>query len=68
MKQINGKELIRLLRKHGWETHSSKGSHFKLKKPGCEHALIIPIHGNKPLKSGILSKILRDAGISIKEL
>ncbi len=55
-KQMSGKEVIAMLKKNGWEYVKTKGgSHQKFVKK--EKSLIIPVHGNKPLKIGTLKSI-----------
>jgi predicted RNA binding protein YcfA (HicA-like mRNA interferase family) len=63
MKAVSGKEKCRILERNGWELFKTSGSHHKYGKIGNPAILIIPIHGNKPLRIGILSKILKDAGL-----
>ncbi|MCF6365273.1 MAG: type II toxin-antitoxin system HicA family toxin [Bacteroidales bacterium] len=55
-KQMSGKEVIAMLKKNGWEHVKTKGgSHQKFVKN--EKSIIIPVHGNKPLKIGTYNAI-----------
>jgi predicted RNA binding protein YcfA (HicA-like mRNA interferase family) len=71
-RDINGEELIKKLRKLGYEISRQTGSHVRLtqSKEGKEYHLTIPYH--KSLKVGTLSNILNDVaehlGISRDEL
>jgi mRNA interferase HicA len=59
-------ELYRLLLKDGWHPISQKGSHVKMKhdkKPGI---LIFPDHGSQEVGKGLERKLLKDAGINLK--
>jgi predicted RNA binding protein YcfA (HicA-like mRNA interferase family) len=64
LKQISGKELIRLLRRHGWTVLRVHGSHHVMGKPGSVVRLSVPLHGNKPLKIGLARHLLKMAGLS----
>jgi len=66
MKAISGKELARLVEKSGWTLARVNGSHHIYCKPGNTVRLSIPVHGNQPLKIGLLKHLLKQAGITIK--
>ena len=68
MKSISGKELAKILEVHGWDFLRARGSHHIYGKPGSVVRLSIPIHGNKPLKSGLLRHLLKMANIEESEL
>jgi predicted RNA binding protein YcfA (HicA-like mRNA interferase family) len=68
MKSISGKELVKILEGHGWHLLRVRGSHHIYGKPGSVVRLSIPIHSNKPLKSGLLIHLLKMAGIDENEL
>ena len=63
MKAISGKDLAKLVEKHGWSLLRVHGSHHIYGKPGTVVRLSIPIHGHKPLKRGLLKHLLKMAGI-----
>ncbi|MGH9651810.1 MAG: type II toxin-antitoxin system HicA family toxin, partial [Terriglobales bacterium] len=58
-----GKDLARLLERSGWKLLRIQGSHHIYGKPGSGVRLSIPIHGNRPLKIGLLKHLLKLAGI-----
>jgi predicted RNA binding protein YcfA (HicA-like mRNA interferase family) len=68
MKSISGKELAKILEGYGWNFLRVRGSHHIYGKPESVVRLSIPIHGNKPLKSGLLRHLLKMAGIDENEL
>lgn len=68
MKAISGKTLARLLEKKGWELRRVKGSHHVYAKGGTPVRISVPIHGNKPLKIGLLKHLMKVAGIDEDEL
>ena len=68
MRTISGKEFIRLIEKRGWHLKRIKGSHHVYMKVGSPVRLSVPVHGNKPLKVGLLKHFMKIAGISEEEL
>jgi predicted RNA binding protein YcfA (HicA-like mRNA interferase family) len=68
MKSLSGKDLSKLLEKNGWQLLRIQGSHHIYGKPNNVVRLSIPIHGNKPLKTGLQKHLLNSAGIPEEEL
>lgn len=68
MKSLSGKQLARLLEEHGWTLMRVQGSHHIYAKPGRSERISVPIHGNTPLKVGLLRHLLKMAGIDDSEL
>ena len=64
MKAISGKELIRILERHGWVLLRIHGSHHIYGKPNTVVRLSVPVHGNRPLKIGLLQHLTKAAGLS----
>lgn len=62
---MNGKAIIKILKKAGWRHVSIHGSHHKLKKEGYL-PIVVPVHGSKDLKPGTLKNIERITGIKLK--
>lgn len=60
-------ELIRLLRKHGFEEVRSKGSHRIMKNRSNGKMTIVPMH-KWDLPKGTLLAILKQAGIDKEDL
>ncbi len=58
-----GKEVVRILRKHGFDQVSQKGSHQKWRHSNGRQ-VIVPIHGNKPIPIGTLKSIVEGAGLT----
>ena len=65
---ITSKELIRVLKKIGFEEHHQKGSHLTLKRSSDKRRVVVPVHPGKALKIGTLKGILDDVGLSKEEL
>ncbi|MFW5847048.1 MAG: type II toxin-antitoxin system HicA family toxin [Nanoarchaeota archaeon] len=62
--QLNAKDLIKILKKLGFETIRQKGSHIFLRHTDGR-TTVIPMHPGEKLDRGLLNKILRkDVGIT----
>lgn len=68
MKQITGKALARAVEKRGWVLLRVAGSHHIYGRSGSVVRLSIPIHGNKPLKSGLAAHLMKMAGCEPDEV
>jgi predicted RNA binding protein YcfA (HicA-like mRNA interferase family) len=68
MKQISGKDFARLLQQKGWALKRTNGSHHIFAKSGHIERISVPIHGNKPLKFGLLRHQMKIADIHESEL
>jgi predicted RNA binding protein YcfA (HicA-like mRNA interferase family) len=68
MKSLSGKDLARLVESHGWQLLRIHGSHHIYGKSGNIVRLSIPIHGNKPLKIGLLKHLVKMAGLQEGDL
>jgi len=64
MKAISGKEFAKILERQGWSLLRVQGSHHIYGKAGSDVRLSVPIHGNRPLKTGLLRHLLKMAGIT----
>lgn len=64
----SGKQTIRMLRRAGFFVARIKGSHHILShQDDPTRIVIVPVHGNQPLKPGTLSGIIKQAGLSVEE-
>ncbi len=68
MKAVSGRELARLVERRGWTLLRVNGSHHIYGRAGSIVRLSIPMHGNKPLKVGLLRHLLKLAEIAEEEL
>jgi predicted RNA binding protein YcfA (HicA-like mRNA interferase family) len=68
MKPASGKALKKALERHGWILRRVNGSHHIYGKDGNVVRLSVPVHGNKPLKAGLLAHLLKQAGLSEDDL
>jgi len=63
---ISGKDLLKFLKKKGFEVIRVKGSHHFLKHENG-NCTTVPVHKNENIGIGLLLKILRDCDISKKD-
>lgn len=68
MRHLSGKELCRVLERHGWTLARIKGAHYIYKRAGAPRPIPVPVHGNKDLKAGTQSSIMREAGLTDEHL
>ncbi|MDL5050599.1 type II toxin-antitoxin system HicA family toxin [Oscillatoria amoena NRMC-F 0135] len=65
--RLKGKELIQILKTHGFEHVRTRGSHFSMRHPDGRYT-VIPIHAGETIGTGLLLKIMKDAEISKDDL
>jgi predicted RNA binding protein YcfA (HicA-like mRNA interferase family) len=68
VKIVSGQDFAKLLEKKGWELRRTKGSHHIYVKAGNPARISVPVHGNSPLKIGLLRHLMKIAGIDESEL
>ena len=68
MKAISGKEFAKILERHGWSLLRLQGSHHIYGKSGSDVRLSVPIHSNRPLKTGLLRHLMKLAGVTEADL
>ena len=68
MKSVSGKDIARVLERHGWTLLRIHGSHHIYGKSGSVVRLSIPIHANKSLKIGLLKHLVKMAGLQESDL
>jgi predicted RNA binding protein YcfA (HicA-like mRNA interferase family) len=59
MRAIAGREFARMIERRGWQLLRISGSHHIYGKPGSIVRLSVPIHGNRPLKTGPLRHLAK---------
>jgi predicted RNA binding protein YcfA (HicA-like mRNA interferase family) len=66
-RQITGRELIAILRRHGFEIDRQSGSHVILiHRDG--RRVTVPVHAGKTLGKGLLRSIMNDARLTSDDL
>lgn len=63
--RLSGKEMVNFLEKQGFGVIRVRGSHHFMERG--DQRTSVPVHGNRPLKTGTLRSILRDIGMSPSE-
>lgn len=65
-RNVKGKQLIKVLKKLGFEDYGQKGSHVRLEHPDGRWTQVA-VHP-KPIPQGTLRTILRQVEVATKEL
>ena len=60
-------EVVRILERHGFDRVRQSGSHLILRHPDGRR-VTVPMHKSKDLGRGLLSRIMKDADLSIEDL
>ena len=68
MKQVSGRELAQIVQRRGWTLARVHGSHHVFTMAGRRERIVIPIHGNQPLKKGLLRSLMKIAGLQDEDL
>ena len=68
MKQVSGREFSRVVQQRGWQPARVHGSHHIFTMSGRRERLVIPIHGNRPLKTGLLRSLMKIVGLEEGDL
>jgi predicted RNA binding protein YcfA (HicA-like mRNA interferase family) len=68
VKQVSGLELAQLVKRRGWTLARVHGSHHIFTMPGRRERIVIPIHGNRPLKVGLLRSLMKIANLKESDL
>lgn len=66
-KTFTPKQIVRILEQNGFRFIRSKGSHFIFRKNMTNQRVIVPMH-HKDLPKGTLNEILKQAGLSKKDI
>jgi len=68
VKQVSGRELAQAIQRRGWTLARVHGSHHVFTMAGRRERIVIPIHGNQPLKKGLLRALMKIAGLKEGDL
>ena len=66
--RLTGREIMKALRRLGWEVVAQRGSHVQLRHPERSGRVTIPLHAGETIGPGLLRSILAQAGITADEL
>lgn len=62
----NAKEVVKVLRRHGFVLVGQAGSHQKWRHPNGRQ-VIVAMHGSKPIPIGTLKSIIEGSGLDVEE-
>ncbi|MFI5361497.1 MAG: type II toxin-antitoxin system HicA family toxin [Elusimicrobiota bacterium] len=65
--RLKAREIVRILRRHGFRLAATKGSHQKWRNDATEKQVIVPFHQGKDLPLGTLKSILEGSGIPLED-
>jgi predicted RNA binding protein YcfA (HicA-like mRNA interferase family) len=65
--RLRGRELIRILNRHGFEVIRVRGSHHLLRHLDGRQT-VVPVHAGETIGPGLLLKILKDAELTKEDL
>ena len=68
MKAVSGKRLAKLAEQKGWKLARIQGSHHIYTKADRVERVVIPIHGNKSLKTGLQRSLMKMIPVDESEL
>jgi predicted RNA binding protein YcfA (HicA-like mRNA interferase family) len=68
VKQVSGRELAQIVQRRGWILARIQGSHHVFTMAGRRERIVIPIHGNQPLKKGLLRSLMKIARLQEDDL
>jgi len=68
MRSVSGKEFAKILERNGWTLLRIQGSHHIYGKVGSIVRLSVPVHKNQTLKIGLLSHLMKHAGLKEQDL
>jgi predicted RNA binding protein YcfA (HicA-like mRNA interferase family) len=68
VKQVSGRDLAQIIQRRGWILARVRGSHHIFTKAGRRERIVIPMHGNQPLKRGLLRSLMKIAGLQDDDL
>lgn len=60
---MNGKQVIDILKKNGWQILRISGSHHRMGKGHLRTT--VPVHGKRDLGKGLLSAIEKQTGVKL---
>ena len=63
---VNARQLIRALKRAGFEEQRQRGSHRHLKRNSDGKRVTVPVHKGRSIPTGTVRAILRDANISVE--
>lgn len=63
---MKSSELVKLLKRDGWFVVRQAGSHMIMEHPSKKGKVVCPFHSSQEVGKGLAAKILKDAGLIVK--
>ena len=63
--RVNCRQLVRALKRAGFEEQRQRGSHLHLRRASDGKRVTVPVHQGRTVPVGTLRAILRDADITV---
>jgi len=60
---LSGKEVCRILQKHGFKEVRRRGNHIAMQRRVENSTLTVPVPDHKELRAGTLMSIIRQSGL-----
>ncbi len=70
LRRLSGKQVIRILEGFGFAVFNQRGRHVRLQRitvEGEEQRIVVAVHGSRPISTGTLHAIYREACAFIPE-
>lgn len=64
---LSARNVIRALKKAGFQEDRQKGSHLVLVHPISGQRTVVPVHRGKSIKKPLVFAIIREAGLTVDE-
>lgn len=66
--RVTAKQMLRALRRDGWEVQSSVGSHLQIVHPSKPGKVTVPMHAGDVIGPKLVKNILSQAQLTVDEL
>lgn len=66
--RVSGKQVLRALRRNGWNLVNVRGSHHYLTHPARSGKVTVPVHGTTILQPKTIASILAQAELTEDQL
>ena len=64
---LSGKEVCKILEKHGFMEIRRRGSHIAMQRKEKDNTLTVPVPDHKEIRTGTLLSIIRQSGVARSE-
>jgi predicted RNA binding protein YcfA (HicA-like mRNA interferase family) len=64
MRSVSGRDFAKAVEGKGWVLLRAHGSHHIYGREGSDLRLVVPLHENRPLKSGLLHHLMKLAELT----